>query len=775
MQRLMPFQGWRLTFFQAVIFAVFALFGIRMYEIQIVDSQEYQEQADENRLSQLPIAAPRGVIFDRNGHPLAVNVPAFNVTVVPANLPSSDAELLAVYNRLSALVDVPPTDAAAAESGEAVRSIETVVREGAGIAPYRPVVVAQDVERRVAMQIKEEALSLPGVDVQVASVREYPTGALTSHIIGYMGRIPAEQELELLEQGYDPAFDRIGYAGVEAYLEPVLAGRRGTVLREVDVAGLPLGEVERTDAVPGQNLRLTIDTDLQQAAEQALRNEISRLNAEQQRIVSQTGVVVAMNPQTGEILSMVSWPSYDNARFARTIDVNYYLDVRSDPLRPLFNQAISSLYPPGSTWKLITSLGVLQENVIAAESTLNDPGELVLPNRYAPNDPAASQTFVCWLRSGHGRLNIVGAIAQSCDVYFYQVGGGNPEVSEAVLRQGGLGINDLFRYATAMGIGSEMNIELPGENGGRMPDPDWKRRIYGESWSTGDTYNAAFGQGYVTVTPLQLASAISVIANGGTLYQPTVIHDYLDAEGNVTQPFTPHVLRNVNIGNLGPDETITLLPIEDMIMKGPSSLACICEQASRFFNEVRCNPESYTNTVDINPDPFLEDIRPYKVSIPPYYAFTGSMCDELRFEPDYTPPFVSTRNFQIVEEGMREAVTIGTAKTANLPYIEVSGKTGTAEYCDNIARPLGLCVQGNWPAHAWFAAYAPSQNPEILIVGFVYNGGEGSAVALPIVRETMEAYLRLQNQRGGRPQPVGNPTVQAPQPVVTDIPVTTVP
>lgn len=753
MQRLMPFQGWRLTFFQGVMFAVFALFSLRMYQYQVLETEELTELADENRLSRLPIAAPRGVIFDRYNEPLAINVPAYNVTAIPADLPANENELLAVYNRLSALTGVPPTIAAALQAGSSLRSIEELVAEGEGIAPYRAVVIAQDVDQHVAMQIREEALTLPGVSIEVASVREYPTGQLTSHIVGYMGRIPAEQELELMAQGYNPAYDRIGYAGIEAYLEPILSGQRGYELREVDVAGAEIAQVEYQDPLPGQNIRLTLDTELQAAAEQALRDEIARLNAESQAIVSQTGVVIAMNPNTGEILSLVSWPSYDNSRFARNIDVPYYLDVTSDPLRPLYNQAISSLYPPGSIWKLITAAAVAEEDVIAPESRLNDPGSLVLPNRYAPNDRAASQTFVCWLDQGHGNINLVEAIAQSCDVYFYQVGGGNPEVSTAVLRDGGLGIDDLFRYATAFGIGSELGIELPGENSGRMPDRDWKRRVYGESWSTGDTYNAAFGQGYVTVTPLQLINSVAAIVNNGTLVQPTIVRDYLDAEGNVTQAFEPHVLRTINLDELEDDEMLTLLPLEDMIMKGPSSLVCTCEQTSEFYNPTRCDPNGYTNTVDVNPDRFLEDQRLYRVQMPPFYPFTGNLCNELRFDPDYTPPFVSSENLQLVREGMRLTVTGGTATTANLSYVSVAGKTGTAEYCDDVARPLGLCVPGNWPAHAWFTAYAPYENPEILVIAFVYNGKEGSAVALPVVRDVIEAYMRLRTERGLPPIP----------------------
>lgn len=747
MRGLLPFQGWRLTFLQGIIFAVFMLFSLRLYELQILNQETYQLAADDNRLSELPEAARRGVIFDRHGNALALNVPAFNVTIIPAALPADVEEELAIYNRLSALVNVPPTAALAA--GRGVRSIEELVLEGEGIAPFREVVVAQDIPLEAAMEILEERITMPGVNIEAVGVREYPTGALTSQIVGYMGPIPAEEAEALQELGYNPFFDRIGYAGVEFFLEEELGGERGLILREVDVAGEVIREISRVDPVPGQNVRLTIDTELQAAAETALRDRISFINTTEGRIRTESGVVIAMNPQTGEVLSMVSWPTYDNTRFARSIDYEYYLDVSVASQTPLVNHAISSLYPPGSVWKVVTSIGVLEENVIAPETMIFNPPSITLPNRYAPNDESVAQRFVDWNPEGFGLLSITGAIANSSDVYFYQVGGGNPDLNPATLRTGGLGIDDLFRYATATGIGTELGIELPGEQSGRMPDRDWKRRVYGENWSTGDTYNAAFGQGYLTVTPLQLINAVAAIINGGKLYQPTVVNSFLDPEGNVTQPFEAHVLRDLVIDNLDPNEPITLLQIEDMIMKGPSSLACTCEPDSDFYNPARCDPDTYRNTVDTNPDPFIEELREYKVHIPLNYPFNGAVCNPLRFDEDYQPPFATQNTLNIIMEGMRGAVTYGTATGANLSYINVGGKTGTAEYCDDIARPLGLCVPGGWPAHAWFTAYAPIEDPNILIIGFVYNGGEGSLVALPVVVETLEAYLRLENARGG--------------------------
>ncbi len=752
--RLIPFQSWRLTFFQAVIFAVFLIFGLRMYELQVIRHSEFQGNADDNRLSSFPISARRGAIFDRNDSRLAFNVPAFNVTIIPAQLPSDEEAEFDVFNRLSALVGVPPTREIAAQAGEFERSIEDLVDEGAGIEPFSPVIVALDVPQLVAMQILEERIYMPGVDVDPVAVREYPTGALTTHIVGYMGPIPAEDAQELRALGYNPAFDRIGYEGVERYLETRLAGVRGTILREVDVAGEVVRVIDQVEPIPGQNVRLTIDSELQAFAQQALIDQLADLNTAAGRAVSQQGNVIAMDPRTGEVLSLVSYPSYDNSRFARAIDGEYYLEIVSDPLRPLVNNTIKSKYPPGSVWKVITAAGVLEENVIDPNTWLLDQGQILVENRYAPNDRAASQRFVCWLRSGHGRVDMIRGIAWSCDVYFYQIGGGNPNLSAQTIRPGGLGINDLFRYGTAFGIGSELGIELPFENPNRMPDPDWKRRNEGESWSTGDTYNAAFGQGYVNVTPLQLVAAVASTINGGILHQPTIIREFLDEERQIIEPFKPHILRTLNRRMMGPGDELTLLLLEDMLMKRETSLACICEPNSRWYDPNRCDPQGYRNTVDLNPDPGIEELHSYRIHIPLNYSFNGSVCQPVRFrvpsEP-YHPAFISDDTLALVKIGMRESVigAGGTAQQAALPFVEVAGKTGTAEYCDDIARPLNLCVPGQWPAHAWYTGYAPYDDPEIIIIAFVYNGGEGSQVALPIVRKTMAEYFRLKAARTG--------------------------
>jgi penicillin-binding protein 2 len=765
--KLFPFQGPRLIFFSVVMFCIFIVLMIRLYELQFVRYEAFEAAARENAVQAVPLPSTRGVIYDRYGVPLALNAPAFNVAIIPAELPDDEAATLDVLNRLAALIDVPATRAAADAAGKRfVRSLQELVVEGEGIAPYRPVVVATDIDQRIAQIILENLQTLPGVRVDTVSVRQYPSGEITSQIIGYLGPIGEEEANELREQGYNPAFERVGYAGVEAYLERQLAGKRGLETRIVDVAGLPVSVIKRDEPQSGQSVRLTIDLALQQAATQALQDRINIINANAQALVTISGTVIAMDPRTGEILAMVSLPTYDNRRFARAIDGEYYTRIAQEAQTPLVNHAIQSLYPPGSVWKLVTAAGVLQENVIPAKAELFDGGDLFIENSFAQNDVGQRQRFVCWLRSGHERVDMVKGIAWSCDVYFYQVGGGNPDPKvSSVLRPGGLGIKDLNRYATAFNIGVRTGIELPGENAGRLPDPSWKRRNYGESWSTGDTYNAAFGQGYVTVTPLQLLVSSVALSNGGVLWQPTIIKDWLDSEGNVTQAFTPKVNRTILPPKAG--QTAILNIREDMYIQGKKSLACICEARSPYKDPN--NQEYYDPNLPACTPEFVSNYRatvrtekwgdvPYTVHIPFNYRF-GGVCNPLQINDflyrDYQPPFVEPQHIRVVEEGMLGAVYAagGTATAADLGYERVGGKTGTAEYCDNIAAPKGLCIPGQWPSHAWFYGYAPFEAPEIAVIAFVYNAGEGSKNALPVAKAVMDCYFKLKSERLTAPDP----------------------
>jgi penicillin-binding protein 2 len=540
----------RLTIFRGLFLLAFLILVGQLWRLQIMRGEYYQQAADVNRFRLELNPAPRGVIYDRRGHLLARNMPQLTVSIIPAYLPEDEGERRELLTRLADLIDMPLTSPPPANTPRhavlpALKPDTKVepgildILEEASLAPYRPALLKKGVPREVAMALEEEHLDWPGVLVQVEPVREYLTGSLTSHLLGYVGPIPANQAADYEALGYDPNRHNVGLTGVEYSFEDELSGQDGQKLIEVDVAGREVRTVgEPAEAIPGHNLQLTLDLDLQQAIEDILARQLKALHKEQ-------GVVVAINPQTGEILSMVSLPSYDNNEFSGGISFKALQALQEDPNRPLVNHAISGMFPPGSTFKIIVASAGLEEKVITTETRLYCGGVLWLPNRFYPEDPSLAQPFYCWiyhnLHSRHGSLGVVAAISQSCDLFFYQVGGGYRN------QFAGLGVDRLGYYAELLGLGVRSGIDLPGEAPGLIPTTKWKRINYSESWVTGDTYNMSIGQGFVLATPLQMANATAAIANGGTLYRPQIVRQITDGEGNVVKAFAPDVIRRVPV------------------------------------------------------------------------------------------------------------------------------------------------------------------------------------------------------------------------------------
>jgi penicillin-binding protein 2 len=687
----------RLFFFRLIIVAIFGLLLYRVFWLQQTQGDTYQLQAEDNRFASLTIDPPRGVILDRNGVPLATNSPSFNVTITPVFLPNTEAERLAVFERLSVLTGVPVTNTLEQEllraaADPALVSLysrlsllygesPTETLDAAGVVPalppslediyerarvlqYLPTVITSNVPISLAYFIEQETTFLPGVRVQPESLRYYPTDEYTANIIGYMGPIPNES---WLDRGYERD-DRVGLAGLELWLEEELSGTKGVREIEQDWTGREVRQIGVTrDPVPGANVFLTIDMELQQAAFEILTSTLERRRLTPDRniitgalsdVEVEQGAVVAVNPNTGEILALVSLPAFSNERFNETVPllpVDYYLGLARNDYTPLVNHAVGGQYPPGSTFKIVTTAAALQEGVISPNRQLNAPGEIIIPNRFAPNDPGRSQSFVCWInqQSGeHGLVNAFQALAFSCDIYFYKVTGGFDQDGEAV---DGVGVDALRRYAEMFGFNRILGVELPGEAPGFIPSQQWKRATRGQPWSTGDDYNLAIGQGFATSTPLQQAMMTSAIANGGFLYQPTLVREITDAEGNIIQPFEPRIL----------------------------------------------------NALDVD--------REY---------------------------------IDVIREGMF-AVNQPGGTAASVEWLEqygitIAGKTGTAEYCDNIAIARGWCIEGEiLPTHAWYVAYAPYENPEIAVAAFIFNGGEGSEWAAPVVRDVIAAYFNV--------------------------------
>jgi penicillin-binding protein 2 len=676
---------WRINVIFYLIAAVMGFYLIRLFDLQILQRNIYLEQAEENRITNISVQTERGIIFDRNGVILARNIPSYNVIITPADLPGDPTEyplpgaIEEIYRDLSLLIDIPVQNGVL--NDDTVRTfspcqtdfgITEIVIIGDTNAPYDPVRIACDVDQDTAMIISERASDWPGVEIEIEPIREYPTGELSSEIIGFLGPIPAAIEEEYRDLGFIPDRDKIGYAGVEASLNDTLAGRNGLRVVEVDVAGQEIRDLEPPIApVPGNNIRLTIDSRLQAATKAALVGEIEWWNRYFNETRSSNGVAIAMNPKTGEILSLVSYPTFENNRMARFIPAYYYEQLSQDPNRPLFNHAISAEHPPGSVYKLASAIGFMNERVLAPTDSVECPGDISILEKYSPNDPGTPRDYVCWTDLGHGRVNYLNAVANSCDIYFYKVSGGFPDEVEV-----GLGIDRMAEYARALGYGEITGIELPGETVGLVPTSAWKRVTLSENWSTGDTYIAAMGQGFVLSTPLQVVVSAAIIANDGVYMQPTLINQVEDPNGVVVEEFSPEI------------------------------------------------------KWDISKDPLIT-----------VFDENGIPTEEKKIVEDWV--------INLTQEGMRLAVTEGTAERpfegfeVNGEEIQTAGKTGTAEYCDNVAQSKNLCQPGNWPTHSWYVGYGPYEDPEIAVVAFVYNGGEGASVAAPIVRKIMESYFEL--------------------------------
>ena len=609
-----------------IILLIISGFTWRLWHLQIVRGDYYRERATVQSTRLVRIPASRGLIYDRNGTALVRNVPSFDVIITPAYLPDDKEKADRILAHLAMLLGL-----------RADGNLGERVAEAPYSARYQPIVVQNGADRDTALLVAQEATMMPGVSIAIGSRREYTYGPLVSHLLGFLLSIPGEREEEYVAEGYDPATDDVGSAGVEATYEQALRGQKGERIVEEDVLGRLIRIVEdRAAAIPGNNVYVTLDVELQQVVEDALRKGMTLPDGTTTRAVA-----IAMDPQTGEILAMVSLPTYDNNLFSEGISTRDWQRFQEDVHRPLVNHAISDRLPPGSVFKIVVAAGALQEGVLQGRYTrLDCPGKIVVPNKYFPNDPGQARPFFCWKPTGHGLLDVVGALANSCDVFFYKTGGGFEDIDFD-----GLGVAGIAQYAQLFGLGEPTGVELPGEVGGLVPSAYWKRKTYGESWSTGDTYNLSIGQGFLTVTPLQMLNAVNVVATSGVLLRPQIVHHVADASGLEIQRFEREAVRT--------------LP-------------------------------------------------------------------------------VSQENWSLVRQGMESTVASGTAQRAQIDGVRVAGKTGTAQFCDDIMCGVGY----EQPEHAWFAAFAPIERPEISLIVFIYNGGEGSTVAVPIARDILDYYFR---------------------------------
>ncbi len=490
-----------LVFGLVVLIAVSGLTARLLY-LQVVDGGRFATLSTRNRTVLEAIQSPRGVIYDRNGRLLVTNVPTFAVKIRPADLPLERRP--EVVQRLSALLAMNQAE------------INTIIDGNPG-STFDLVRIAGDVDQSTARLIAEAGFQLPGVEVAVEARRQYIDGPLMSQLLGYTGPISSSQLKRLRTVGYLPD-DLLGQVGLEAQYETDLRGTYGSQSVERDASGRRSQVLHTiTQARPGDSLTLTIDTDMQKKAEKALLWAIKEVGLKR-------GVVIAMNPQTGEVLAMVSLPTYDNNLFARGISNVDYGRLINDPDRPLLNHAVQAHYPPGSTYKLVTGTGGLADRKISATTKLATKAYLTL----------GKTRFYDWNRRGFGACDIYCGFGHSSDTYFFQVAGK-------------LGIDRLGYWAGQFGFGQPTGIDLPGEVSGIVPTNQWKQDALGSRIFPGEVYQAGIGQGYDLVTPIQMVNAYAALANGGTVYQPQLVRDIVAADGTVVRPFQPKVLHKLDV------------------------------------------------------------------------------------------------------------------------------------------------------------------------------------------------------------------------------------
>ncbi|MFH1059757.1 MAG: penicillin-binding protein 2, partial [Pseudomonadota bacterium] len=459
----------------------------RLWYLQLLQGDHFRNLSENNRIRLVDVPPSRGLIFDAQGRLLADNRPAFTLAVVPEDVDDWDE----LAHRLEKLIGVTPEELHKA-------------REAAkGAPPFKPLRLRSHLDRDQLAILETFRYELPGVKVLVEYRRAYLNATLASHVIGYLGEIN-QQELAEAPRSLYRIGDYVGRYGLERTRERVLHGRRGARQVEVDAMGRELKLLEEVDAQPGQNLQLTIDLKVQEAAAKALGDEV--------------GAVVALNPKNGQVYCLYSAPSFDQNNFITGMSNRLWEALANDEFHPLKDRAISGLYPPGSTYKIVTAAAGLAEGVITPQTNIVCPGEI----------PFGRRTYKCWAlkKGGHGNVNLHRAIRESCDVYFYRVG----------LR---VGAERLAKHARAFGLGRPTGVPLGSEASGLVPDNAWKKKRFGESWQEGETLSVAIGQGFNLATPIQLARMVAVIANKGRLVTPTLVKAVTPPDGGEPVPEPP--------------------------------------------------------------------------------------------------------------------------------------------------------------------------------------------------------------------------------------------
>ena len=474
---------------------IIAFLGLitRLFFLQIAEGERYTFLSENNRIRIKRIPGTRGMILDRQGQLLVDSRPSFDLLFIPedAEDPEQTLRLLAHY------------------LGHDEKEMLEVLQANQQRPAFEEVVLGKDVDWPTVVAVESHQLDLPGVTLRARPRRNYADGVMGAHVLGYLGEIGPAQLKTLKDEGYVLG-DEIGQYGLERRWEDVLRGQSGGQQVEVDALGRRVRVLHEVTDVPGYTVHLTLDRELQQTAFEALKGS--------------EGTIVALDVHTGAILAMVSTPAFDPNMFARGIKGDEWRALIKDQQRPLSNRATQGQYPPGSTFKIIMSIAGLEEGVIDPDARINDPGFYFFGNR----------AFRDWKKGGHGSVDLHRAIVESCDVYFYQLG---PR----------LGIDRIAKWAHAFGLGAKTGVALDDERSGTIPSTEWKRKRFRQPWYPGETVSVAIGQGYVTVTPLQLVNMMATLANGGTLYRPRIVDKVESVNNGVVREYGPEIIRKIEL------------------------------------------------------------------------------------------------------------------------------------------------------------------------------------------------------------------------------------
>jgi penicillin-binding protein 2 len=477
----------------AIMLLLMLIYMVRLWHLQVLQGESYRFQSENNRIRIEDIAAPRGIIFDRNGVPIVENRPAYNLVIIREDI----SDLERTIKELARLCERDPDE------------FFSIIEANKATPKFVPLRLASDLDRDCLARIEAHRIRLPGVVIQLEPKREYKWNATAAHLIGYLSEITEAELKNEKYRGYYTGED-IGKVGIESAFEKYLHGSRGGRQLEVDAAGRRVRLLEEHLPVAGRNLWLTLDMDLQKAVESLLGDK--------------TGAIVAVDPTDGAVLAFACTPSFDQEKFIRGLSKDEWLALSKDPRHPLLNRGSGAAYPPGSTYKPFVALAALKEGVISPTSVFTCPGYLQFADR----------RYRCWKDQGHGSLSVERAIIESCDVFFYQTG----------LK---LGVDRLAQNVAMFGLGERTGIGLQGEHPGLVPTSRWKKQATGVSWQKGETISIAIGQGFDLATPLQMALAYAAIANNGKLWQPYVVKRIEGSSPDEIDEIKPRLKRKIPI------------------------------------------------------------------------------------------------------------------------------------------------------------------------------------------------------------------------------------